>query len=241
MSNDSRLLTSWKLLAAASRDRRLGGAGDLAVFIAIADRINAEGIAWPSLNRIASDTGLDRSTVVRATRRLTVAGYLLRRSGDRTSSNQYRLGALAECTRASKCPSASSGANAPVVGAVPRPRVGARTRPEPASLNLPHEPARAAFAAPSFWEDGILLLKSQGHSEAKARAVLGKLRKHRPGDADSILARAIADEVVGAAAYLMGHAQHVGASSGRLQRDRRPHAELQLANAKALELFGGPQ
>ena len=63
----------------------------------IADRFNeGEGLAWPSTGRIAKDTGLDRSTVVRALRVLEGKKLIIRirRTDVDTGgylSNQYLL------------------------------------------------------------------------------------------------------------------------------------------------------
>lgn len=63
------LLAHWNLLGAATRDARLYR-GDLAVLHSIARRVGGDGTAWPGFGRLATDTGLHRSTVERSIDRL---------------------------------------------------------------------------------------------------------------------------------------------------------------------------
>ena len=85
------LLSRWNLLGLAARDAHLSRS-DLAVLHAIADRVGDTGTAWPSVRRIAEDARVDQRTVTRSINRLCESGYLIRQSGNFTSSNVYRLG-----------------------------------------------------------------------------------------------------------------------------------------------------
>ena len=104
------LLTRWRLLGELLRSDSSKAAA--CVLHSIADRIGKDGRAWPSMRRIAADTGLDCRTVTRAIKSLVLAGYLIRDSGSRTEPNTYRLGmgAAAHTVRAA----APVGASLPV-------------------------------------------------------------------------------------------------------------------------------
>lgn len=143
MNASSGLLACWKILLAALRDPRLTP-GACACLAMILDRLNDAGTAWPSINTVARDAGVDRATAVRSIKLLVDLGYLERDSGNRTSSNRYRIG---RCAAAPRCSDAPRRKDAPGVGAAMRLRVGAAVRPEPASLNLPNEPAQEEGAA----------------------------------------------------------------------------------------------
>ena len=119
-------------------DKRLSRA-DFVVFVVIVDRMNPNGEAWPGINTIAKDAAVNRSTATRAVAHLVQYGHLEKRSGTRTRSNRYRLG---RCDAAPSCDAAPRHENAPRVGAGMGLAVGARTRPESASLNLNNEPVR---------------------------------------------------------------------------------------------------
>lgn len=98
------LLRRWEVALAASRDQRVPRAA-LAVFMAILDRLNNEsGDAWPSLSRIAADTGISRRSVVSSVAALVDLGYLERQSGDRKIANVYRLAREASFPREAHCP-----------------------------------------------------------------------------------------------------------------------------------------
>jgi len=86
------LVSRMQLIRAAAVDARLSRS-DLAVLIVILDRINDEtGDAWPSQRKIQADTGCSKSSVERALDRLVALGYVGRTSGDRKTSNRYRMG-----------------------------------------------------------------------------------------------------------------------------------------------------
>jgi predicted transcriptional regulator len=64
------------------------------VYFYLCDRMGKNGIAWPSVKRIASDTSLSRSTVKRALSDLIKAGYIrkeaaFRENGGHTSNRYY--------------------------------------------------------------------------------------------------------------------------------------------------------
>lgn len=90
-ADDSTLLSRWRLLGEACCDANMSRAS-LAVLHSIADRVGKDGTAWPSIRRIASDTGLDNRTVTRVIKVLVKFSYLIRQSGNRTEANIYRLG-----------------------------------------------------------------------------------------------------------------------------------------------------
>lgn len=149
----------WRLIGAASRRSDLSR-GDIAVLWAILDRIGADGTAWPGYSRIAADTGLCRSTVTRSIRKLVAGGLLQRDSGGPGKPNRYRPGRCSDAPRcegeprrsgAPRCSNAPRRRDEPRVGAPTRLGVGAPTLPEPASLNLLQEPAKATVhsAAPN--------------------------------------------------------------------------------------------
>ena len=60
---------------------------DVAVYMYLKHRANAEGRCWPSVRTIAKDLNLSRATVQRALRELQQGGGLLRnRAGERTGA-----------------------------------------------------------------------------------------------------------------------------------------------------------
>jgi hypothetical protein len=78
-------------LAKVARDPELTGA-DLKVAVLIWEHTNADyGYAWPSLDYIATQMSLDRSTVVRSVKKLVKRGWIVRSRQRRPRSNQYRL------------------------------------------------------------------------------------------------------------------------------------------------------
>ncbi|MCB1634797.1 MAG: helix-turn-helix domain-containing protein [Xanthomonadales bacterium] len=87
------LVARWRLLLAATRDDRLSQ-GALAVLGVILDRMGNTGTAWPSITRIAIDSGVDRRTVTRALRMLNSLGYLDCERGTTTRTNTYRIGSV---------------------------------------------------------------------------------------------------------------------------------------------------
>ena len=70
-----------------------GKAGELAVYIAIAAHVQQKGwTAWPSIDRLAILTGLDRRTVQRVIRRLTEKGLIaVQEGGGKGVVNTYEL------------------------------------------------------------------------------------------------------------------------------------------------------
>jgi hypothetical protein len=85
------LLLKWELLGRALALPSLS-AGDVAVLWQLANRYNEKaGAAWPSLSRLAGDTGRKRNTVLRSIGRLKRAGLVVVVSaGTRTTSTRYR-------------------------------------------------------------------------------------------------------------------------------------------------------
>ena len=129
------LLARWKLAMQASCDSRLSRT-DIAVLMAITNRINETGTAWPGLNLIAKDAKADRSTATRAVSRLCECGYLQRDSGDRTRSNVYRMGRCEVTPSRESTPRREA---TPKVGVGPHPEVGVGLSLESTQLNLPTE------------------------------------------------------------------------------------------------------
>lgn len=157
-SGNHSLLARWNLLGAATRDPRLSR-GDVAVLHSIAGRIGDDGTAWPGFGRLASDTGLHRSTVARSITRLDEIGYLDRESGGQGKSNRYRLGSRvdapsthsADATTTSGVAATSSGdatSRADATGLVAPTRLGvvAPMRPELDPLNSSKEPVQTLRA-----------------------------------------------------------------------------------------------
>lgn len=149
--NENSLLARWNLLGAATRDPRLSR-GDLAVLHSIAGRIGDDGTAWPGFGRLATDTGLHRSTVERCIDRLEESAYITRESGGIGKSNRYRLTSRTDATGTSSdyatttssadatgCSDATSRTDATGVVASTRLGVVAPTRPELDPLNLSKE------------------------------------------------------------------------------------------------------
>ena len=85
------LLQKWLLVRRAAADGTLGQAG-LAVLIVLLDRFRAgDSDCWPSIDTIASDAGVARSTAIRAIGRLVQGAYLeITRGGGRGHSTHYR-------------------------------------------------------------------------------------------------------------------------------------------------------
>ncbi len=70
------LLAKWELLGMAARHPRLAQ-GDVAVLFELCDRYNEDArAAWPSIDRMAKDTGKHRSTVIRSVKRLSAHGFV---------------------------------------------------------------------------------------------------------------------------------------------------------------------
>ena len=85
------LLKKWLLLELALNDKRLSK-GDCAVNWQILDRYNPEkGVAYPSLKRLATDTGLTQRNIQNNVTRLVNADYVhIIQHGNQSRSNRYR-------------------------------------------------------------------------------------------------------------------------------------------------------
>lgn len=212
----------------ASCDKNLART-DVAVLIAILDRINDTRTAWPSLGRIAKDVGADRSTVSRCVRRLVSAGYLLRQSGGFTKSNTYRAGP-GKCQPAPSGKAATSGKPATKVGTSSPLGVVASPHHEPTQLNLPSEPVTADAVAPRpadpIWGAGLELLTNKGAPIDKARAALGLCRKvHGQAGTIVLLAQIEREDVSEPLAWLYARLHSKPRGGGRLARDNRTDDE----------------
>jgi hypothetical protein len=87
------LLPKWKLIGKAIFDPHLARC-DLKVLYFIVESINSKSGRWfLSTSDIAKAVGVDPRTVTRAITSLCGGGYLLRKSGNRTFANEYRMGA----------------------------------------------------------------------------------------------------------------------------------------------------
>lgn len=87
------LLVKFKFIGRALEDRRLSRT-DILVLQRIVDRIGSTSEAWPSAQRIAADSTLEKPEVWRAVRRLMAAGWLLkvRQGGQaRRDTNSYAV------------------------------------------------------------------------------------------------------------------------------------------------------
>lgn len=193
------LLAQWLLLGQATKDARLSRS-DLAVLHSIADRIGDNGKAWPSMTRIAADVGVDPRTATRSIKRLVETGYLVRQSGNRTTSNVYRLGTgeaagTGEFTgtgeAAGEVPASSSGryrrvrpSNPPSESTHEVAHTKARTRAERAQL-----PEPPTWVPREAW-DGYVEMRKRKRSTLTPRAcelVFKQLERfqangHDPGD-----------------------------------------------------------
>lgn len=85
------LLKKWLLLELALNDKRLSK-GDCAINWQILDRYNPEkGVAYPSLKRLATDTGFTQRNTQRSVTRLANADYVhIIQHGNQSRSNRYR-------------------------------------------------------------------------------------------------------------------------------------------------------
>lgn len=90
-TSGSRLVDRWVAVLAASQDPGLSR-GDIAVMMTILEHMNASGIAWPGLSRIAREARVSRPQVTRCIAKLEQRGFLMRESGDRKTPNKYRIG-----------------------------------------------------------------------------------------------------------------------------------------------------
>ena len=88
------LLLKWQAIGRALSDAGRLTYADVATLWQLMDRYNVQaGAAWPSLKRLAADTGRDRRTVMRSLDRLQAAGLVaVVQRGDRARqlSNRYR-------------------------------------------------------------------------------------------------------------------------------------------------------
>ena len=71
-------------------------ATDLLVFIALATRIDSEGVCFPSLRKLQRETGFKRSTIIRSIKRLEAEGWIVYvergyRKGGWHAANRYHL------------------------------------------------------------------------------------------------------------------------------------------------------
>lgn len=162
-----------------------GGAATALVLLKIANRADENGVCWPSLDRLASDTGLGRRTVERAVAELVASGLVrkeTRRDGaGKAMSNVYHLDiALAERQaerQAERHPDARIGQrNQSIRNPSKRVRAGAR------------EGARAG-ARDSLGRGMVESGEGITHSPGDARdaAVLASIRQHPP----AAIARAV--------------------------------------------------
>jgi hypothetical protein len=75
------LVAKWRFALDLSRDHRLSRA-DLVIGLLLLDKYNeAKGFAWPSLEWLAAEAHVDRSTATRSVGRLISLGYFQRTSG----------------------------------------------------------------------------------------------------------------------------------------------------------------
>ena len=247
MNIEHGLLARWKRALEAATDTRLKPT-DRAVLMVILDRLNDTGVAWPGLPLIATDAKVDRSTVVRSLRRLTDFGYLERVSGDRTTSNRYRMG---RCNAAPRRGVAPRGEAAPRVGANRHLNVGAAPHPEPASFNLPIEPAQEP---PGIADRFFEFWAAYPRKDAKPKAKTAWRAKKLDREADAILAdltqnggrwKGVEPQFVPMpSTYLNGRrwedeSTRQKSACSELPRDSRSTDEINAANEQTLARLGG--
>lgn len=61
------------------------------LYACVQSHANAEGVAWPSIERLAAMTGWERKKVMRGLSELVVAGWLERQRRGRTEVNAYAV------------------------------------------------------------------------------------------------------------------------------------------------------
>lgn len=115
-SDDSLLVKWWGIFHAGKRHRLSGG--DLLVYWQLADRFNpATGTCWPSLTRLAADTGLSIRGVKDSIERLAKCGCIdIVERGNRVRSNRYRPNFFAELGNPNSLPEVGNSASLPAVG-----------------------------------------------------------------------------------------------------------------------------
>lgn len=136
------------------------------VLVAVANYADQKGVCWPSLGRLARDTSFDRSTIVRALRRLEEMGYLRverrKRADESYSSNLITLVGkvfLIDEEEALAAEGVVAHSNTPsgpaLLGVVAQRDGGSGTAPplEPLVINHPSKPKRSSLRsdAPSDW------------------------------------------------------------------------------------------
>ncbi|WP_394694887.1 helix-turn-helix domain-containing protein [Pseudoxanthomonas japonensis] len=251
MSNEQfNLLARWKLVRQASTNRRLS-AGDIAVLIAILDRMNAEGFAWPSLNRIAEDALISRATVVRSVKTLVESGYLERDSGTRIDSNRYRMGRCTdEPTGGRSGEPTGRCTDEPGVGAGVSLEVGARMSLKPTQENIPIEPARLArdkaasadalpqWLDPAAWD---LWKRHRGRKLTDLAASMGikRLETLRCEGHDPAKLIELAVESGWPSFYPRESTRYGAVPVGALPGDQRAAADVHAANEAAIARLKG--
>lgn len=252
MNERPRLLDQWLLVKQASVDARLSR-GDVAVLIAVLDRLNDAGVAWPSLARISADASVSRPTAVRSVKKLTDFDYLRRESGSRVNSNRYRSG---RCAVEPRCTDEPRFTDEPGVGANRCVEVGAPVNPELASRNPPKEPTQEsartrksaqvdlpAWLPADAWRDWVDHRKAVGRKfTPKAQAIaLRKLEELRAAGHDPRKLIELAIES-GWSSFNPRESTRAGGQRGHrvgaIPRDDRPDDEINAANREQLARFG---
>lgn len=226
---------------------------DVAVMSALIDYANpTTGRAFPSISTIVAESGVPKTTTLRALRRLEDANWLTvnKRNG---ASSTYTLTGSDTGTGSD----AGTGAIWNQTGAIQNLRVGktgsdtgteAVPTPEPEqkkakATGLEQAKPDASRPADPLWGSGLQMLIQAGMQERQARAFIGKLAK-QVGDiqAAALLTKAVEEGVVDPVAWLAKSAQGAARTrtSGALPRDHRSDAELADANDAALRRLGVP-
>lgn len=218
------------------------------VIVDHADR--RSGVAYPSVARIVTESGVPKSTALRAIRRLEETGWVTsdRRMGALT---HYRLTGPEAGTGSEF----GTGANWNATGAIQNLRRG-KTGPDGDTKVVPmpgpkqksskatgiEQRTDASRPVDPIWGTGLQFLQSKGVGEKDARGYLGRLIKVvGPIQARALLAQAEDDDVIAPIAWLAKAAairSRRNAEGGRLARDRRTEDEIASANEEALARLG---
>lgn len=219
-----------------------------AVLIDYADKVT--GVTYPSVARIVAESGVPKSTALRALRRLEETGWLTstKRNGAQT---RYVLTGVTTGTGAS----VGAGANWNATGAIQNLRAG-RTGPDRGTEAVPTvapeqevlkatgvEQGADATRPVDLWTDGKQFLVDAGTRRESAGHTIGKLRKVVGEDeARTIVGQLLTTRPTGPNAYVWGIINarlKKPKGGGLLPRDSRSEDEQARANEAALARLGG--
>lgn len=226
---------------------------DVAVMSVLVDYANVTtGVAFPSIATIVAESGVPKTTTIRALRRLEDAHWLTANKRNGANSTYTLTGSG---TGAGS--DTGTGAIWNQTGAIQNLRVGktgsdtgaeAVPTPEPeqkkAKATGRTEAADADASRPAdLWADGIALLTAAGTTREQAGATIGKLRKEVGEDeAVRVVTQMLATRPTGPRAYIYGAIANKSKSVGvgRLPKDTRNESDIVSANEAALSRLGAP-